>query len=605
MFACAILFYLPSCSGGDGAPEPADGGVKPVRPVCNVPQADLRRPISETNPMFIYNVYGEAGVIKNLDGVLPADVKPYFALQIIPPEPYTDSPSLRKWIEDRLDAAQGKGLPVFIQTEHCNTRNTVPQSYWAELFDRYSILIGLSFAELSCSGLQQTALDDDYMERMKATIDTVSAKKGFFLWQDMGYDRDMSPWKETPQVFVKAGSNESLFSKIRGSAANVIIQDKHNGSGKRFTGPAAVMGLWTSCSIGNWGVNSEDWLWWEAGYGHLFEPWSGQTEFVKQPWKALFTFPEAMYGIDWLAAMAGGATVFALECPYHGLTSVEGDLATPSFEHVLLPLIRTTIKQKLIPARGQVREKMQAAYHPVIAAPPEFNGDQLFAGLYGPEVSSLCEWLPSTGRYYYLPIIPQLSGQEIKKLFPTVVESSTYKNTLATAEQKRAFFDPIYPEKGKGDSWFVNLEDNWFIMNPNENKDVTTTFEFSLNKHPGATMGGSLTPHTFVIVVEQPDRLIIHLSNYRTDSEAGVWDNQALADGDPGSYVRNVYIPSPADDKLRRTSIAVGGVFSSEPAVSFTGDNGAKYTRSLDAQSQTLRLEIDHNGYVDMEIPVK
>ncbi len=307
----------------------------PPRPECQVmaPEVPLRRPVSTNEPMFIYNVYGAPETVGNLVELVPADLLPYFAVQIVPPEPYVDSPEFRAWIEAMVSAANEAKIPAFLQVEHMNTRNDLPQAFYEELFAKYSHFIGLSFAEISISGVAATALDDDYINRMKEAIVTASANGGYFLWQDMGYDVEGAAWEKTPQVFVKAGSDAGLFALMRAHATNLIFQDKHNGNGKRFTGPAAVLGLFTTCTIGQWGVNSEDWNWWEAGYGRLFAPWSGKPKAEAESWKSLFTFPEVLFGIDWLVGLSAGATVFAIEAPFHGFGPLDAATPSPAFEH--------------------------------------------------------------------------------------------------------------------------------------------------------------------------------------------------------------------------------------------------------------------------------
>jgi len=607
----AVLFMV-SCSGSDRTPD--RGKEVAERPTCTAPEAELRRPISRDNPLFIFNVYGGPEEVLSVDAVLPADVRPFFALHYIPPEPYDHSEAFRARVEAVLDAAEEIGFPTFIQTEHCYTRNETPQSYWAGLFERYSSLVGLLWAEISCTGLQLTGLDDDYMERMKATIETVAACGGYFLWQDMGWDRPLPRedrpflWQKVPHVFVKAGADQDLYRTIRENAAHVIIMDKHNGDGKRLAGPSAAMGLWAVCQVGQWGVNPEDWMWKEAGYARLFEPacwwcwaWGLWAELFGGSWASIFTYPDALFGMEWLMAAAGGATTFSLEAPFHGFASLGTGRTTPAFDNVLLPLIRMILSHGLIPTREEVREKMKIAYQPTHAVPPELNFDDLFKGLYGPEERSWYEWLPSTGRYYFLPILPVLAGPEVAGLFPTVFDDVTYAEELADTDRKRAFFDARYPSTGKGDSWFVNLGDRWFFANPNENRDVTTTFSFAPGQPSGGSLSGSLSPHTFGICIEEKGRLRIHLSNYRIDSEVDVWSDPDLVNEDPMGYVDNIYIPDPTDEALRRTVLRIEGL-DAEPGLDITGHDGFECTTSFRAEPGTYELEIDHNGPVDLTV---
>ena len=208
---------LGACSGSESNRDPVEETTG--RPACSVPAAELRRPISADNPLFVFNIYGGPEEVFAVDTVLPDDVRPYFAIQYVPPEPYDHGEEFRARVESVLDAAEQLDFPLFIQTEHCYTRSETPPSDWSELFRRYTSLVGLVWSEISCTGLQLIGLDDDYIRRMKDTIETVAAHGAYFLWQDMGWDRP-GPWESTPHVFVKAGSDEALYRTITGNAAD-------------------------------------------------------------------------------------------------------------------------------------------------------------------------------------------------------------------------------------------------------------------------------------------------------------------------------------------------------------------------------------------------
>jgi len=584
---------LPACTGS----EPAGGGARdPGLPTCTVPETALRRPISRHAPLFLFNMYGGPEEVRSIDAVLPADVRPYFAVQYVPPEPYDDSPAFRERVEAVAAAAEAAGLPLFVQTEHCYTRNQAPMSYWSGLFERHGNLIGLVFAEISCTGLQLTGLDADYMERMKATVETVAAHGAYFLWQDMGWDRP-GPWERVPHVFVKAGSDEALYRTLREHAAPVLLMCKQHGDGRRLLGPAAALGWWTSCSVGHWGVNPEDWVWLEAGYRHLYRPSDGWRP-LRESWLPVFTYPDALFGMEWAIAAAGGATLFALEAPFHGFASLQLQRRTPAFDHVLLPLIRRILAEGMIPSRDEVRSRMRVAYRPRVPVTPELNGDELFRGLYGPEEDDLYEWLPSTGRYGFLPVLPVLAGQEVTGLYPEVFDDEAYARELADPAAKRAFFDARYPAEGEGDSWFVNAGAHVYVANPNENADVATTFAFPLRRFPGTTLAGSLSPHTFGVVTEAPGGLRVHLSNYRIDAEADVWGNAERVEADPMGYVNEIYIPDPTDGALRRTVLRLRGI-GAAPGLEISGREGFVHEAAFDPGAGLWTLTVDHNGPVD------
>ena len=560
------------------------GACKEVMPV----QGPLRLKVSNERPLFIFNIYGT-----NPDSVfwlaenLPEDIREYWSIQFVGLK--KDTPENRVNMERNLDAAQAAGIPAFIQVEDCNSHNDVPSSYYAFLFERYSRLVGLSVAEFSAANTSLIGMDLDHIKAVKRYIDTVLPFGGIFMWQDMGY--------EGLHPFMIAGSVPELYRKIVANKDYIILMDKHNGRSKRFVTQAAALGFYASDLIGNWGVNSEDWIWWEAGFNKLFNPIAGITRSAPD-WKAVFTYPDALFGIDWLIAAAGGATVFSLECPYHGFAVPEQGQFTPAWHNVILPLTRMLINNQLIPSREEVKARIKVAYHAENINPCEINGDSLFRGLYGPELASLWEWLPSTGRYYFLPILPKLADEKVLGSYPHLITTTSYaRDFMFKAAAKQAYFNSIYPQIGTGDAWFMNFRNNWYIANPNENRDITTTFSFPLITDPANSLGGSISAHTFIIVREEPGILNIHLSNYRIDSDKDVWES-GIVDFNPDTYLPH-YLNCPSDGELRKSVITLTAA-TAPTLSSITGTNG--YTCTTDFTNGVCTIIIEHNGPVDLRI---
>lgn len=319
-----------------------------------------------------------------------------------------------------------------------------------------------------------------------------------------------------------------------------------------------------------------------------------------EPWKSVFSYPDALYGIEWLVAASGGASLFSLEAYFQGYSSCDGAKPTPAFENVLLPLIRQIVRHHLIPDRTAVLSKIHAAYRPSSAAPRTLREDHLFTALYGPEHSTHDEWLPSTGRYYFIPVIPMLADASADKLFSAVIDDAFYGKHLADPIAKKKYFDGLYPAAGTGGAWFVNLGPNWLIANPNENKDTDADFEFPLPVNAGLRAKGALPPHTFGILREAPGRISMHLSNHRIDSGADVWNSEFLENGKPCDYVSNTYIANPSDSATRKSVFEIHGLTGDKPVVQVTAGKHGAYDSSW--EQGVLTIVMDHNGTMDVEI---
>jgi hypothetical protein len=561
----------------------------PEPPACDLATTGLRIEVSRDKPLFLFNLYGDASEVAALSALLPADVRSRFAIHYVPAEPYDFSEAWQAAVEAIATAADDAGMPLFLQVEHGNTRNAATGEYWHGMFDRHPSLTGLVFAEICWTGLWFDGLDDDYIARMIADLDVVAAHGGYLLWQDMATDNVV----EVPHVFLKAGADPGLMAAFRAHGRNVIVQDKHNGSGKRFVNAAAPMGLWASCVIGNWGVHSEDWLWWEAGYTHLFQPSSGVSR-SGPAWQSVMSFPDALFGIDWMAGLAGGATVFGVEIPAK-LVSPDGQRLCPAFQKVLLPLIRRMLAEPLAPSRDQARSRMKVAYQPLEAPLQDLMQDGIFQGLYGPEEASLWEWLPSTGRYYYLPILPVLSTPGERALFDEVIDSARWTADLSDLAVRRAFFDARYPSTGDGDAWFVAFPGRLLAFNPRENKDLDANFTTAIDV-PGLSLSATLPAHTSLLALSRDDGLEVDLSNYRIDSEADVWTDASIND-DPMKYIRERYSVDPTDDARRTTVVRVEGL-AAAATLEVSGDPRAVAKDVFSEGRHTVT--VDHNGPVTL-----
>ncbi len=578
------------------------GGCKEETPAA----AQLRAEISSENPLFVFNVYGWADdQVQWISDNLPDDVRANWAIQFV--SLTEDSQQNREGAHRVLSLCDKLGFKAFIQVEHCMSHSDVPSEFLTELFEQHEMLIGLVVAEFSAANTSFYGMDLDHVKAIKRYIDVVVPQGGFFMWQDMGY--------EFKHPFSVAGSDPGLYEKLTQNKDHIILVDKHNGRSKRFVGPASAMGFYAADLAGNWGPNSEDWIWWEAGLGPLFKEPVGITK-AHRMWESVFTYPEALFGTEWLQAAAGGASVYSLECPFHGFAEFFGSEKsfTPAWHNVLLPLTRKLIHDEIIPSREEVREKMKVAYKPACFLPKEYADDELFQGLYGPEESSLYEWLASTGRYFYLPILPELAGDETSALFENIITTADYAAKFeGNQAAKRAYFDEIYPEISKGDSWVVKQANNWFLANPNENRDVATSFDFELSN--GASLAGTLSTHAYGIVTEQADQLNVYLSNFRIDTDQDIWSytddsfdleiwlNATLELGGPTTdldltkYVDNMidnYTPA----ELRQSSLALD--CASAPQLKISGTPAFKYeTRYIDGR---FEIDIWHNGQVDLQL---
>ncbi|NCU25585.1 hypothetical protein EOM86_02570 [Candidatus Nomurabacteria bacterium] len=566
----------------------------------------LRRQVSADKPMFMFQAHDNQ--LKNLQRVIPADILQYTAFYIHA----SDYSTLKyDYIRSQLEYAEDNGLKVvleianFMNFESGYDKKLMPMSDLDTLFNDFSSLIGTAVAEMS-PNRNPPPVYGDTKQILIDLIEKSAEHGGLFIWMDMGYiTRD--------HIFLLAGEDEEVFQTIKENKDNVILVEKNNGNGKYYLTRALASGWWLAGLTGNWGLNMEDFWWNESGYGPLWEESQGWRYYGKQGanMKSIFSYPDALYGQGMLTALANGATLFNFE--WHNKLLWDGAFSdefrrTPTFNNVVAPLLQEMIRNSLIPSREEVKERVKVVYHATNkhAAEIRVTGEELFRGLYGNtfsdsvirDKSAAMRFLPTTGRYEILPIIPKLAGADILEGFENVITAEFYKDLFPDENAKKAYFNNIYGDKVQGDSWVVMANGKWLMTNPNENVNIDTRFSFPLESDPGLNLSGVLHPHSYVIAQENDGKISFYLNNYRV--KPGInWDPSVTFN--LSTYLGK-FVTNPDNSDVRTTTISLEGL-SAKPELSLTGgDEGSTHTDSWDGTAGKYTVEITHNGQVRMDI---
>ncbi|MEZ5322167.1 MAG: glycoside hydrolase family 98 domain-containing protein [Microthrixaceae bacterium] len=600
-----VASLLGGCSGND-AGERA-GAARDRSPDVVVPRIALPRytddgpvrlTMSATRPLFLYNVYVGDGpkVVDEVVARWPKDLQGYLGFQIVFPAhdktPETERAAVLDSFLARTDAAR---IPAIVQTA-VFTGVTGPTA--AELdrsFTAHPSLVGVGIAEFSVDvQTVVSGLSDAQKDLIVDNIGTAVRNHGLFLWADMGY--------LGPQVFVNAGADERIHTLMSEHPENIVVQVKQNGAGSRFTSMSAAFGFYVAGVAANWGINSEDWIWYEASLERLYGPQvpGGMTAagMVRSPYvnRARRTYPEALFGTEMLVAASAGATVFSIETPERGTVDPKIEGESPAGPNVVFPVLRRLIAERLIPDRATVLGRTHVAYQPRSGAPGALTSDLAFSGLYGPEGCTDADrlscaqrqWLPSTGRYGLIPVLPALTAPDVAKRFDAVVEPIE-----GSDGQRRAIVDPLVPAPAAhGTSWIAPAgpTGTWFVANPNENRDVTSDATIPLGR--GVELHGVFGPHTFAMVDARTGVSVL-VDNFRTDSDR-LWDD------------------APTEDQLARIGLDdVGAAPPAETVLVFSLPDGVRRTlrheggevrEAWDSTAHRLTVTVRHRGPVTLEL---
>jgi len=332
-----------------------------------------------------------------------------------------------------------------------------------------------------------------------------------------------------------AGKDKELFHTIAKNGDSVILTDKNNGWGRVYETRSRGLGMWVSGIIANWGLNAEDWWWYEQGYGERFTPSKGRRGYARQlaagfavtkGWEAAsaLSSPDILYAQNVLLAIAGGATVYSFEMQTHALARRDRNgeyRLTPAWQNAIYPLLKAALDYNLIPDREQVVAKMKVAYQDSGAPGTELDapGERLYRPLYGgstPDEEIMSRDLspdlfPRSGRYYFLPVLPKLAPPTSHSLFPNIIGPHQF----ADAESERAYFDKLYPAESSGQALVLHINNAWFVTNWHENQNIAQDFRFrpALGL-PGVELSGLLEPHSFLLVKVDEQKLYLQADKY-------------------------------------------------------------------------------------------
>lgn len=608
---CALTLaasVLVACSGDDAAEPTSDSDAatstsEPSVPPIELPRYDpdgaVRLTMGPERPLFLYNAYVTGGpeVIDDVVARWPKDLLGYLGFQIVFPAhdktPDADRAAVLDRFLDRTDEAK---IPALVQ-DAVFTGFTGPTSSELDAaFADHPSLVGVSIAEFSVEPTTVVVgLSDVQKDQIVEIMQTAVRNHGLFLWADMGY--------LTPHVFVNAGADQRIHQLMSDHPENMVVQAKQNGAGSRFTSMAAAYGFYAAGLADNWGINSEDWIWYEASLERLYGPQvpGGMTAagMVRSdyPNRARRTYPEALYGTEMLIAASAGATVFSIEAPERGTVDPTIDGDSPAGDNVVFPVLRRLIADRLIPDRSTVLDRTHVAFQPLDGAPAALGSDLAFSGLYGPDGCTEADrlscaqrqWLLSTGRYGVIPLLPALTPPEVAARFDAVMAPIG-----GSDDERRAAVDPHVPAPTtSGSSWIAPAgpADTWFLANPNENQDVTSDATVPLAG--GAELHAVIGPHTFAIVDDR-DGLSMLISNFRTDSDV-LWD-EAPSEDELADIGLDEVPPAPDGETVLELTVPSG---AERPRVRH---EGGKVRQEWDAGSRRLTITINHRGPVTIEV---
>ena len=593
----------------------------------------LRMYVDEENPLFMIRNCPIWGGPQTGEAFAEYAIKTYYALPedvrnfavIYIDEGTTDMTPARQlefW-DELLTITDKANVPIVCQSEcFCTnkTRDPFTQEELSEIFRNHPSMMGFVQVELSTNGVTNEKLaydevtDDrgvnkNILARLKSCIKACAENGGLFIWQDMEYIY----WKKLNYVnhILK---DRDLYDLLKSNTENIIIMDKHNGHGRHFASQANILGCWLDDVCGNWGVNLENFLWYEEGFIDYDDIGVKPNEPADV---TTVRYPPALFGIDMIADMVGGATVYAIEGTFSrgGLYHfVDGEvIMTPTFWEVLYPFYQRVL-DGCVPDKEEVKENIKVAYKMSIpySYPVGGNDAHFLQGLYCDTFTLIQEkidniffnctkdWVPSTGRYYLIPILPIYSDPETVLPESYILNDFRYfSNLLFINPVKIRFFNKHYEETYSGDGVLFDINDSVYIFNSNENKTIGSeqTVSYVLPES-GNNIKAVFPAHTYAMIDETDGRIDIDMCNLRLDT-----DEVCAGLENEDQFMREYAAGGKRSDpgNFRESVIELSG-FSSEPSVTARGNNNAKMKTEWNQATGTLTVSVISNGRVSVSV---
>jgi len=460
------------------------------------PKRPLVRPISREKPLFILHSPSE---IEQAWRAVPEDLRPYCALRVEVSERMLDFFRF-------CNKAERAGASMIIQCSGPGG-GVYGEVYGRSGRGRYGrpSLADIEWAFQTCPHVIGVTIVEQFFHHFSDPTSREYAKRLIQLCAKYGRSLFWADGHWVRLGWLKLGADPEMMRLFEEHKAYVVPLWKMNCGWEPLTIHGAVLGLWLCGKVDNYGVEPEDWFWFEAGYLGLGKT-VGQFKTGNRE-----LCPPTFWAQMMLMGMASGATCWCLE-PCSGMweRGRPDTMRQDTFVRVIAPLMRAIVEHELIPSKEEVLSNVKAACKVEpddLRKIDDFFGPfrALFEGTYG--LKHRHELIPNRGRYYFIPLLPILCQRppEGVRLFGT--------SQVAKPGDANELFDRLYPLFYEGDAFVIRVGDLILATNSHENEDVQQAYRVPLDWGVFNAVGGSLGPHNFVIFKRDGAGLWLHVNN--------------------------------------------------------------------------------------------
>lgn len=511
----------------------------------------LKRPLTPENPLFTLEASKTRSYVDFKTDV-PSDIAPYVGIIV--------------------EGMEGVGIPV--DTFAKGMAEQAPHALMMRshfvglgdieyLFQTVPNFVGIQGGEhLSafCNGTEKMI----YRHRLTK----LCAKYGMFFQEADGTYKD-DKWQD---LMDKQGAF------VRDYGQYLVFSQKNNIIRRQHYSMSAAMGLWLG------GISYQHGAWEDGGFYWQNAGFDGLGVCKGERSGVLKTMPRIFWAQVCVMGIARGCGIYSLDGQtlQYGIKEGERFGVWPSaiwdetgktsdaFKRFVVPVIRASVQHKLIPSKETVMSQIKYAVH----NDKKIAGDEktwthyevygpLYAATYGFRMMNhihgqLFEFFPNTGRYYFIPVLPQ--GNE--PISPAVKNLPV--SELQEVSAVKALFDAAYPQWYEGDAWVIQNKRTFCIMNSNENDPTLQNYRVKVSETGLVqSMAGEIGVHAYGLAASE-------------NNDASFW------------FMSNTEYPDKGPTKVSFTC-------SRKPTCQIT-PAGAEKKAIWDDAKQVLAVELDHSA---------
>jgi hypothetical protein len=359
------------------------------------------------------------------------------------------------------ESAEKSNVPILIQVSgphdfYGPLSSRISLSEIEGIFQKYKMVKGAFICEQAC---QYDGLDNPAVASYLARLIKLAAHYGkLTVWADAHWGR---------YQWLDVYKNEALLSAIELCRDNFVPVWKMNCGVTAYSVHSALLGLWLSGQVKNWGVEPEKWYWFEAGLHDL-----GQQKWFKEG--ATEKMPPVFYGQMFLLGVASGASVYVIEPP-NAIWEKPGQFAF-TWQNSLKPLIHLILKEKIIPDKETVQSlvKYAIAFNRLPVWQWDYDRDLAFFYRKAYKPATVFDVLPKTNNYF-VPVFAPAGADTPFLAAEFDVKEKTDSATLLIRKE-----GVIIPASSSV-ALVVQYHNNRIVMNTDENTDSRQDYEVTLS----------------------------------------------------------------------------------------------------------------------------